>query len=189
MRCFGLQHLRRAARVAVGAVMLAGAAVATAQPAPPAASAAPASAAAPWASLPLRREEAGRDAAPSAGLAVVLSLIALTAAGAWLYLRRGRRPVSDAGSLRRMATLALPPQTAVHVIRWGQEDLLVGVAAQQFTLLARRPSASGDAGGTAAAAARADTPGTDAADAAAAADAASAWRPARAARPAPEGAP
>lgn len=99
-------------------------------------------------SLPLRRDrEAASEPGGSWSIAALFGAI-LLAGGVWLVLRHraGAKlwPLAVPGAvprqLERIASQALTQQGSVHVVRWQDEEFLLGCTAQQVTLLGRRPS-------------------------------------------------
>jgi flagellar biogenesis protein FliO len=130
----------------VGALMLTPPAVAQPVPAPAAQASAPASTPA-LSNIPLRRDEPARSEGPSM-LVVVAVLSVLVAIATFAMRRRGAQGLLRAWQQRsgvptaditRMASQPLTAQTSIHVVRWNDEELLLGCTPQQVTLLARRP--------------------------------------------------
>lgn len=76
---------------------------------------------------------------------LVASLLVVVAA-AWGSRALGRwlRPARP-GELEVRSYLPLGGRRAVCLVRWGDEDLLIGVTDQDIRLLARRPGSSGGA--------------------------------------------
>lgn len=95
--------------------------------------------------LPLRRDEAG-DSGSAAWVPAAVVLTGIALAGGWLLWRRGMPHVRNSrGASRKEALLAvrlssqpLTPHTSVHVVRWHDEELLLGCTAQQVNVLARK---------------------------------------------------
>ena len=104
----------------------------------------PQSSAAPLpASLPLRRDTPAE--ASSLGWWPSLALLTFAGAGgAWTLLRRRahahRRADRGVQDALRLSSAALTPHASVHVVRWNEEELLVGCTAQHVCVLARRPA-------------------------------------------------
>lgn len=89
---------------------------------------------------------------PWPGLLLLVGLVA--GAGGLVWRRRAGWP--RAGMWRvvqprrtepvvRLAGRPLTPQASVHVVRWNDEELLLGCGPQQVTVLARRPAPAEDA--------------------------------------------
>lgn len=97
--------------------------------------------------LPLRRDAAD-DAFSLQGIAWAIVLLSIFAVGAVVVARRSgtrggglRWPMKaspDAGTPRLAGRAVLSPQAQVCNVKWGDEELLIGVTAQSLTLLARR---------------------------------------------------
>jgi len=66
------------------------------------------------------------------GLILVLSLIAFLA---WLLRRTGRFQMTDNGEMKIIASLALGPRERAVLLQVGEQQLLVGVTAQQIQTL------------------------------------------------------
>lgn len=104
--------------------------------------------------LPLKRDEAS-DASPEQVLVAVTVVLALALGAGYLVLRRnggglaagmsGRWGSRDAAVVRSRGRLPLSQHASVHVVQWGDEELLLGSTAQQVTLLAKRqlPASAG----------------------------------------------
>jgi len=94
--------------------------------------------------LPLKRDAAD-DEPWRAKIVWGIVLLGAVAATAYVALRRtGRMPgllVSGRASegLKRQAHLQLSQQASVHVVQWDGTDYLLGVTAQQVTLLTKTP--------------------------------------------------
>ena len=142
-------------RTAIYAMLLIGLLVFTAMPAAHAQTTAVAAARAPGASaaagtrlspaLPLKRDEGSND--PAQMVLVSAGLVLAVALGGYIALRRSGRLSTGISAawggrtqptLRTGARLPLTQHASVHVVRWGDEELLLGSTPQQVTLLARR---------------------------------------------------
>ena len=127
----------------------AAAATAPAAPAVPAASAAaiPVASSPRFANLPLQREEGG---ASSTGLPLAVQLVlagALIAVLAVVYRMRQHRSLTGgvAGrTLRAVHALRLSQGASLHVVHWGEEELLLAASTGSVTVLARRPQPGAD---------------------------------------------
>ncbi|HVE52168.1 MAG TPA: flagellar biosynthetic protein FliO [Ramlibacter sp.] len=126
---------------------------ATADAQPQAAASAPATAAsspgaAPpvFGNLPLQRETDRADAGVGGWLPQLVAAVLLVAAGGFAYhWRRTRAPLRATGSsLRSAAALRLTPAASVHVVHWGEEELLLACTPSAVTLVAKRPRSGGD---------------------------------------------
>ncbi len=103
------------------------------------------------ADLPLRRD-AEPGLGTGAGYAVWLVLLAGAGAWAWIWSvrRRGAAPkwlgrlvpAGSPGALQLLASKPLAPHCSLHVVRWGEREMLVGCTPQAVTLLETRDAAA-----------------------------------------------
>jgi flagellar biogenesis protein FliO len=94
----------------------------------------------PFGNLPLQRDAMGADAmawTTQLGIAVLLILAAAFACR-WL---RHRGPLRSGGTLRSISAVRLTPAASVHVVQWGDDEMLIACSGSGVTLLARRPAA------------------------------------------------
>jgi len=97
--------------------------------------------------LPLKRDGAS-DLSADKVLVATTVLLALALGAGYLLLRRNgglaagmsaRWGGRNAAAVRSSGRLPLSQHASVHVVQWGDEELLLGTTAQQVTLLAKRP--------------------------------------------------
>jgi hypothetical protein len=109
--------------------------------------------------IPFKRDEPQGSSAVAIGAVATLACIALLAAGALALGRRAgwfrRRPGGARGwgawlapksgdrPLTQLQMLRLTPRASLHLIRWGERELLVGCSEAGVTLLERSASAPG----------------------------------------------
>jgi hypothetical protein len=100
--------------------------------------------------LPLRKEP--DMAETSLWVPALLLLACVAVAGGILAWQRGggvftamvkHLPRETRGAPARVASLALTAQASVHVVRWQDDELLVGCSGQQVTVLATRKASAG----------------------------------------------
>jgi MYXO-CTERM domain-containing protein len=86
--------------------------------------------------LPLRRDTA--DDAATGSACIFLALLAAAAVAAVWYRRRRKVGGADGPGLARVESLTLTSQASLHVVRWGQEELLIGCGQGAVDVLSRR---------------------------------------------------
>lgn len=95
--------------------------------------------------LPLRRD--GADDPSMIGAWVFLALLAAAATVA-VWVRRKRNPISPSKrTLERLESVSLTSQVSLHVVRWGEDEVLVGCAPNSVNVISRRASPPAAQGG------------------------------------------
>lgn len=95
-----------------------------------------------FANLPLQREESASTAGLPLAVQMLLA-VALIAGLAAVYKLRARKVMGGgtAGALHAAQALRLTQGASLHVVRWGDEELLLGSTASGVSLLSRRTTA------------------------------------------------
>jgi flagellar biogenesis protein FliO len=90
------------------------------------------------AALPLRRDAAGDPSMVSAW--IFLGVLVVAAAAAVWFGRRRKASAGAPPTLQRIESLALTSHASLHVVRWGDEELLMGCAQAGIEVVSRRPA-------------------------------------------------
>jgi flagellar biogenesis protein FliO len=87
--------------------------------------------------LPLRRD--GAQDPSMAGVWVFLAVLAAAALAAIWFKRLRKVAPETRPQLQRLESLALTSQASLHVVRWGEEELLLGCSPGAVKVVSRRP--------------------------------------------------
>lgn len=94
--------------------------------------------------LPLRR--GGEVDDPVSGAWMLIALLMVAAVAVIWFRRKAKVGPASRTALRRVESLALTPQGTLHVVVWGDEEILLGCSQAGVNVISRRvPPATSDA--------------------------------------------